>query len=345
MGAKETVCSNINKVLVTGGGGFVGRAIVRMLTERGVSCRVIGRNRYPEIEEMGGECLVGDISDRHIVLEATRDVDTVFHVAALAGIWGPWHDYYTTNVIGTENVIHGCQVNNVARLIYTSTPSVVFDQQDIRGGDESLPYASRFLCNYAKSKMMAEKIVLSADSDSLHSCAIRPHLIWGPGDPHLIPRLVESGKNGKLKIIGSGNNMVDISYIDNVAHGHLLAADNLASAGTAAGNAYFLGQEKPVVLWQWVNVLFSKTGIPQVTASVPFAVAYCIGALLESAYRLCRIRKEPAMTRFVAYQLSKSHYFSHDRARRDLGYSPVVSVEEGMERTVRWVKEHDQNGT
>jgi len=343
MGTKKTVSANIGKVLVTGGGGFVGKRITGMLTERGIPCRVIGRNRYPEIEAMGAECLVGDISDRHVMLDATRDVDTVFHVAALAGIWGPWNEYYRINVIGTGNVIYGCQVNNVARLIYTSTPSVVFDQADIRGGDESLPYSSHFLCNYAKSKMMAEKMVLSANSDSLLTCAIRPHLIWGPEDPHLIPRLIESGKRKQLKRVGSGTNMVDISYIDNVAHGHILAAGNLASVGTAAGKVYFLGQEKPVVLWEWINSLFLKLGIPQVTRSIPFAAAYCIGALLESGYRLCRVSKEPGMTRFVACQLSRSHYFSHNSAQKDLGYIPVVSMEEGMERTVRWAKKHEKN--
>jgi nucleoside-diphosphate-sugar epimerase len=333
----------MKKVLVTGGGGFVGKSIVTMLIERGVSCRVIGRNRYPEIEAMGGESVVGDISDRRAMLAATKDVDTVFHVAALAGIWGGWHDYYTTNVLGTENVIYGCQVNNVARLIYTSTPSVVFNQRDIMDGNESMPYGSHFLCHYAKSKMMAEKRVLAANSESLMSCAIRPHLIWGPEDPHLIPRLIESGRRKKLKIVGSGRNMVDISYIDNVAHGHILAADNLSSAGTAAGKAYFLGQEKPVVLWDWINTFFSKMNIPQVSSSVPFPAAYCIGGLLETGYRLFRLRGEPRMTRFLAYQLSKSHYFSHQSASRDLGYVPVVSTEEGIERMVGWMKEYEKN--
>lgn len=344
MGPKEAVISDISKALVTGGGGFVGKSIVRMLINRGVACRVIGRNHYPEIEAMGGECLVGNISDPDTMILATRGVDTVFHVAALAGIWGPWEKYYSTNVLGTKNVIRGCKVNRIPRLIYTSTPSVVFDQKDIRGGDESLPYATHFLCNYAKSKVMAEKLVLSANSESLLTCAIRPHLIWGPGDPHLIPRLVESGRDKKLKIVGSGNNKVDISYVDNVAYGHILAADNLSSAKTGAGKAYFIGQEKPVVLWEWINSLFSRLGIPLVTDSVSFPVANKVGALLEFVYHLCRVRKEPRMTRFLAQQLSKSHYFSHKNAENDLGYHPIVSTKEGMERMVQWVKEYEKSG-
>jgi len=338
MGAKEVVFSDIKKALVTGGGGFVGKAIVRMLVERGVDCRVVGRNRYPEIEAMGVECLVADISDSDTMLAATKGVDTVFHVAALAGIWGSWQPYYRTNVLGTENVIRGCHVNNIPRLIYTSTPSVVFNQQDIKGGDESLPYAGSFLCNYAKSKMMAEKLVLSANTASLLTCAIRPHLIWGVGDPHLLPRLMDSGRKKKLKIVGSGKNLVDITHVDNVAYGHILAAANLSSSKTAAGQSYFIGQEKPVVLWDWINTLFSRLGIPVVESSVSYNTAYRIGALLELVYGLCGRKKEPQMTRFLAQQLAKSHYFSHNKAGIDLGYQPVVSIDTGIDRLVEWAE-------
>jgi len=342
MGPEETLFPDIKKVLVTGGGGFVGRAIVKMLLEKGIECRVVGRNCYPEIEAIGAECFIGDISDPDSMDIVTKGTDTVFHVAALAGIWGSWKDYYNSNVLGTKNVIQGCRVNNVSRLIYTSTPSVVFNQYDIVNGDESLPYATNFLCNYAKSKMEAEKLVLSANDASLSTCAIRPHLIWGPGDPHLIPRLTDSGRKKKLKIIGSGNNLVDISYIDNVAYGHLLAAHNLSTTQTAAGKAYFIGQEKPVLLWDWINDLFSRLEIPEVTSSVTYPAAYRVGAFLEYIYDLFKVKKEPKMTRFLAQQLSKSHYFSHNNAQRDLGYRPIVSIEEGLERLVKWVKEYER---
>ncbi len=344
MGPKETLSPDIKKALVTGGGGFVGRTIVKMLIQKGVECRVIGRHRYSEIEAIGGECVVGDISDPDIMAVATKDVDTVFHVAALAGIWGGWRKYYNTNVLGTKNVIRGCRINNVPRLIYTSTPSVVFNQHDIAGGDECLPYATDFLCNYAKSKVLAEKLVLSTNDESLLTCAIRPHLIWGPGDPHLIPRLIDKGRREKLKIVGSGNNMVDISYVDNVAYAHILAAHNLSTTPTAAGNAYFIGQEKPVVLWKWINTLFSELRIPEVNSSVSYMAAYWVGALLESVHYLLRLKKEPQMTRFLAQQLSKSHYFTHNKAKNDLGYHPLISTEEGQKRLLQWVKEYERNG-
>lgn len=328
-------------VLVTGGGGFVGTAIVKRLLERGVACRVVGRHRYPEIASLGADCLVGDIRDYSFLRESVQGVDTVFHTAALAGIWGRWQDYYSINVQGTENVIRACQDRGIANLVYTSTPSVVFNRRDICNGDESLPYATEFLCHYAKSKVMAEKMILAANGPSFLTCAIRPHLIWGPGDPHLVPRLLASGRNRLLKKVGTGRNMVDISYVDNVAYAHVLAADNLENSQTAAGKAYFISQGKPVCLWDWINALFSEVGVPQVGSSIPFVAAYWLGALSESIYSLIRSKKEPRMTRFLAEQLAKSHYFSSARAVADLGYSPVITTDQGMKHLVEWIKAHD----
>jgi len=342
MGPEKIDFSGIKTALITGGGGFVGKVIVKMLTERGVICKVIGRNHYPDIEALGVECLIGDISDPGVIITATQNVDTVFHVAALAGIWGKWESYYRTNVLGTENVINACRQNKVSKLIYTSTPSVVFDNKNIKNGDESLPYTTNFLCNYARSKAIAEKLVLGANSSALLTCAIRPHLVWGPDDPHLIPRLIVSGRKKKLKIVGTGSNLVDISYVDNVAYAHILAAVNLSSRKTAAGKSYFIGQEKPVVLWDWINSLFLELDIPQVNASVSFSSAYRVGTLLELIYRFFRMNREPRMTRFLAQQLAKSHYFSHMNAQNDLGYYPVVSTEEGMIRLVHWIDEYEK---
>ncbi|MDO9041531.1 MAG: NAD-dependent epimerase/dehydratase family protein [Desulfocapsaceae bacterium] len=322
----------MKKVLITGGGGFVGLAIVRRLRERGIECLVVGRHLYPAVEAQGAVCRQGDIGDRDFMRACCQGVDTVFHVAALAGIWGRWQDYYVTNVLGTENILAGCRAAGVSNLIYTSTPSVVFNQQDICNGDEQLPYADRFLCHYARSKVMAERLVLAASDQNLHTCAIRPHLVWGPGDPHLIPRLIERGRKGQLRQVGAGENLVDISYVDNVAHAHLLAADNLAGTGTAAGRAYFISQGEPVNLWQWIGELFSRLDIAPVRAKISYPAAYTIGALLEGACCLAGRQQEPPMTRFLAQQLAKSHYFSIARASHDLGYQPLVSTTEGMER-------------
>lgn len=339
MGRKETLSPSIKKALVTGGGGFVGKAIVKRLVKLGIKTTVIGRHRYPEIEQLGVECIVGNVSDQVQMHKAAAGVDIVFHVAALAGIWGAWKDYYTTNVLGTEVVVASCLKNNVPMLVYTSTPSVVFNRADITGADESLPYAEEYLCHYAKSKVMAERIVLRANSTSLSTCALRPHLIWGPGDPHLFPRLLESGRKNILKRVGDGSNLVDISYIDNVAYAHILAAKNLSETGTAAGKPYFISQGEPVNLWNWINQLFVAMNINEVQASLTFPFAYRLGGLLEAIYKIARLKNEPKMTRFLAEQLAKSHYFSIENARNDLGYEPVISTAQGLEKTVQWLKE------
>jgi nucleoside-diphosphate-sugar epimerase len=324
----------MKKVLITGGGGFVGKAIVRQLRARNLDCLVLGRHLYPEVQAMGAMCRQGNICDLDFVTECCQGVDTVFHVAALAGIWGRWQEYSAINVLGTENVLAGCRATGVSRLIYTSTPSVVFNQYSIRNGNEELPYADHFLCHYARSKVMAEQLVLAASKDQLRTCAIRPHLVWGPGDPHLIPRLIERGRSGQLRQVGAGDNLVDISYVDNVAHAHLLAADNLAGPGTASGRAYFISQGKPVNLWQWIGELFSRLDIAPVRGKISYPMAYGIGALLEGAYHLTGRQEEPRMTRFLAQQLAKSHYFSIARAMDELGYRPLVTTEQGMERVL-----------
>ena len=329
----------MKRILITGGGGFVGSAIVRQAQIDGYECVVLGRRNYAHIAELGVECRICDISDRKQVITACKNVDTVIHTAALAGIWGPWSDYYQTNVVGTENILYACQQNDIGRLVYTSTPSVVFNRQDICGGSERLPYATDFLCNYAKSKVMAEQIVLAANSPNLTTCALRPHLVWGPGDPHLIPRIIKQGKNRQLKIVGRGRNLVDISYIDTVAKGHLLAARDLHTRKQAAGKAYFISQGEPVPLWGWINELFSRLGLPLVKKRVPFFMAYAIGSLLEKVHGRFYPEKEPKMTRFVAEQLAKSHYFSISNAQRDFSFYPLCSTEEGMDKLVQWIHE------
>ena len=185
---------------------------------------------------------------RASVRRAAAGCDTVFHVAAKAGIWGSFQEYYAINVLGTLNVLAACKELGIENLVYTSTPSVVFDGHDLTGADESLPYSSKPLCAYATTKILAEQHVLRNNSEELRTAAIRPHLVWGPGDTNLIPRLMARGREQSLRIVGDGKNRVDIAYIDNVVHAHLLAAENLAGEGTAAGHAFFIGQQEPAVV-------------------------------------------------------------------------------------------------
>lgn len=329
----------MEKVLVTGGGGFIGKALVGELVKRGIAVAVVGRNPYPELTALGVECYQGDIRDLTFLERVMEGRDTVFHAAAKAGIWGPREEYYSINLTGTVNVLTACRRKGVRQLVYTSTPSVVFDQSSMEGADETAPYARTPLCHYAASKILAEKEVLGAQSNNLNTIALRPHLVWGPGDHHLVPRLLERGRNRTLKIVGNGTNRVDIAYIDNVVHAHILAADHLHAGGCGAGQAFFIGQDEPVLLWSWINELFARMNIAPITANVPFILASVAGLGLEILHTVLRSRQEPKMTRFVAHQLAKSHWFCHNKAKQLLGYHQQVATAEGMDRLTSWLQQ------
>lgn len=320
------------RALVTGAGGFLGGAVARLLRARGDAVLTLQRGDYPDLARNGIEVVRGDIADRATVTSAARDVEVVFHVAAKAGLWGPEREYYRVNVLGTENVIAACRANGVARLVHTSTPSVVFGGDDLEGVDESTPYATHFTAAYPKTKAVAERAVLAANDGSLATVALRPHLMWGPGDPHLLPRLVARARAGRLRRLGWRTTLVDSLYIDNAASAHVLAADRLAPGAAIAGRAYFLSQGEPMPLWDLVNRLLDAAGVQRVAKSIPVSVAYALGLVYEAAFRLLRIDAEPPMTRFLAHQLSTSHWFDISAARRDLGYEPTVSIDEGMAR-------------
>lgn len=317
------------KILVTGGNGFVGGRLVDALLNAGYEVRSFARSSQTELEAKGVLVYQGDLANLKAVSDAVKGCDAVFHVAAKAGIWGDEASYYNANVVGTRNVITACRKHEVKRLIYTSTPSVVFNGKPFCGDGEELPYGGKWLCAYPKTKAMAEKEVLDANSKTLKTVALRPHLIWGDGDPHIVPRILEKASQGKLRVVGDGKNRVDISHVDNVVHAHLLALDKL-DIGDCAGKAYFISDGKPVFLWDWIQELLEKTGTPKLSKKISLRKAYVIGGLLEFIYRVFKSNREPPMTRFVAVELAKDHFFCIERARKDLGYSPIISSEEAM---------------
>lgn len=320
------------KALVTGGGGFLGSAIARALREREWQVTCLQRGDYPELEAAGCRCQRGDICDLQTVIKACTGQDIVFHVAAKAGVWGSWHSYFQPNVIGTRNIIAGCKRAAVPRLVYTSSPSVVFNGSDEAGIDESEPYPSHHLCHYSATKAMAEAAVLDAVDPHLACVALRPHLIWGAGDQHLLPRLVERARRGKLKFIGDGTNKIDATCIENAVAAHLQTADRLEHDAVCNGKAYFISNGEPLPSKELINKLLACAGEKPVDACVPAGVAYCAGALFEAVYGLLRIRSEPLMTRFVARQLSTEHWFDLSAARRDLDYQALINNETGFER-------------
>ena len=326
------------KALVTGGGGFLGGVIVRQLIARGDAVRSFTRTSYPWLADLGVEQAHGDLSDPDAVAKGIAGCDVVFHVAAKAGVWGRYHDFHATNVVGTQNVIAACRTHGVGRLVYTSTPSVVHGGGDLEGADESTPYPKEFEADYPATKALAERAVLAAHGPDLATVALRPHLIWGPGDPHLIPRVLARARAGKLRRVGTRPVKVDITYVDNAADAHILAADRLAPGSACAGKAYFVSDGAPVVLWDFLNRVLAAAGLPPVTKTLSVRKAKLAGRVLEAVYRALRLRGEPPMTRFVASQLGTSHWYDISAARRDLGYAPRVSTEEGLKRLAESLK-------
>lgn len=323
------------KTLVTGGGGFLGRYIVEQLLARGDDVRVLARGDYPALRAQGVELLRGDIVDAATVLKATEDREVVYHVAARAGIWGSWAEFYQPNVLGTQNVVAACQELGVPKLVFTSSPSVVFDNSHHEGLDESLPYPLEYENIYSHTKALAEQVVLKANGkEGLLTVALRPHLIWGPRDTQLLPRLINRAKSGRLVQIGPGDNLVDLTYVEDAARAHLLAADALQADSPVAGSVYFISQDEPVLLWPWINDLLAKLTLPPVRRQISKSVARAIGGLLELTYYLLRWSSEPPMTRFLGSALAMHHYYDISKAKQELGYQPQFSMAAALERTV-----------
>ncbi|SEA74503.1 Nucleoside-diphosphate-sugar epimerase [Desulfuromusa kysingii] len=326
------------KVLVTGGGGFLGKAIVMQLLQQGDEVCSFSRNIYPQLTRLGVEQFVGDLADQSAVVHAADGCDLVFHVAAKAGVWGRYEQFYQPNVVGTRNVIQACRKCAITRLVYTSSPSVVFDGSDMENIDESAPYPDHFLSAYPQTKAEAEQLVLAANDTSLATVALRPHLIWGPDDNHLVPRILERGRAGSLRRIGDRPCLVDTVYIDNAAKAHLLAAKHLVADSSCAGKAYFIANDEPLPLWDMINKILAVGGVEPINKTVSPSIAYAAGWFLERCYQGLRISTEPRLTRFVAKELSTSHWFNLTAAKNDLGYRPDVSIAEGLGHLQEWLQ-------
>jgi len=322
------------KILVTGGGGFLGQALCRGLVARGHEVLSFNRGDYAPLAALGVGQIRGDLADADAVRHAVAGVDAVFHNGAKAGAWGSYESYHLANVVGTDNVIAACRSHGVRTLVYTSTPSVTHRAtHPVEGlGADEVPYGEDFQAPYAATKTIAEQRVLAANDASLATVALRPRLIWGPGDQQLVPRLAERARAGRLRIVGDGTNLVDTTYIDNAALAHFLAFEHLAPGAACAGKAYFISNGEPLPMRELLNKLLAAVGAPAVQKSISFKTAYRIGAVAERLWPILRLRGEPPMTRFLAEQLCTPHWYSMEPARRDFGYVPQVSIDEGLTR-------------
>ena len=322
------------KILVTGGGGFLGQVLCRGLRTRGHEVVSFNRGRYPALAAIGVQQVQGDLVLRDAVIAAAQGCDAVFHNAAKAGAWGSYRSYYDANVAGTQNVIEACRIHGIGKLVYTSTPSVTHRKtHPVEGGTaDTVPYGEQLKAPYAATKLLAEKLVLAANDTQLATVALRPRLIWGVGDNQLLPRLVERAKAGRLRFVGDGRNRIDTTYIDNAAQAHFDAFEHLAPNAACAGRAYFISNGEPRTVREIVNGLLQAAGAPVVQKTIPFGVAYAAGAVCEGLWHVLPLKGEPPMTRFLAEQLSTTHWYDMAPARRDFGYVPRVTIDEGLAR-------------
>lgn len=322
--------------LVIGGTGFLGGEIVRQLLKLGRPVRAFCRRRGDLPSE--AELFLGDIKDLPSLLDACDGVETVYHTASWPNISVHWQPFYETNILGTRNVIDACLQRGVRRLIYTSSASVSFHCRSQEGVDESEPYPTRWLAHYPHSKAIAEKAVLdisrteNSEKPRLLTCSIRPHLIIGSQDRHLLPRLFDRARRERLFRVGDGTNLVDIIFVENAAWGHIQAADALLDRSSPVnGNAYFLSQGDPVNCWRWIDEVLSMKGLPAVKRSISFNTAWYMGACMELWYKLGRLQGEPLMTRFLAAQLGRTHYLNISKARKDFDFEPILTMQQGMD--------------
>lgn len=330
--------STNSSTLVTGGTGFLGRHLVERLLAAGRSVTVLGRTPAPDLEQRGVRFISASLADpaHHAAIAAAcAGIETVFHVAAKVGVWGHYDDFFRTNVLGTRALLDGARTHGVRQFVYTSSPSVVYNGRALANADESLPLTTACPSPYPLTKAIAEREVLAANSATLRTVALRPHLIWGVGDPHLVPRVLARARAGRLRIVGDGQNQVDMVHVENATDAHLLAETALTRCHPigdtyrVAGRAYFITNGEPVRLWDWINALLTALGEPPVTRRLSLRTASTLGAVCESLWRALPLRGEPPMTRFIAAELAKDHWFDLSAARRDLGYSPRVTMAAG----------------
>ncbi len=317
-------------ILVTGGSGFLGGAIVHRLIETGESVRALQRNDSPALRALGVEVILADLADREAVVAAAKGCDAIMHVAAKTGVWGPFEDYHRANVVGTRNILDACMAHDIRRLVYTSTPSVIHAGGDVEGVDESAPLATHFETAYPATKAEAERLVLAANGPTFGTVALRPHLIWGPDDPQLTARVLARAKAGKLRLVGKGLKRIDSVYIDNAVDAHLLALQRVTPGAICGGKAYFITQGEPMPQRDLINGILKAGGLPPCEKSISPRAAYIVGAAMEIIWRVLGRKDEPLMTRFLANQLATAHWYDISAAKRDLGYEPKITVAQGL---------------
>lgn len=316
------------QILITGGTGFLGKHLARALLARGHAVRVLGRNLAAAQAEiaLGATPLCADLRDRAAVVAACRRADAVYHAGALSEPWGQRAAFFAINVGGTANVLAGCQKHGIQRLIYVSSPSVLFDGRDQHLLTDIAPYPRRFASVYSLTKKLGEDLVNA--SQHLETVILRPKAIFGLGDTALLPRLIRAAQAGRLPQIGDGRNQVDLTYIDNVVAALVLALD----APRAVGKTYTITNDEHVLLWDMIRTVLRANGLSNELRRVPIRAALAAAAAMEARATLTGV--EPLLTRYTAAILGRTQTYDISAAKRDLGYAPSIRVAEGVRRTL-----------
>jgi nucleoside-diphosphate-sugar epimerase len=335
------------RVLVTGASGLLGGGVARVLAGRGERVTVLQRRPSGLAGAGPGRLglveVLADVSDHAAVRRAAEDHDAVVHLAAKVNVTGRWSDYERVNVGGTQAVIDACRAAGVPRLVYVSSPSVTHAGRSLAGQGAGVADPERARGSYARSKAVAERLALGADGEHLAVLAVRPHLVWGPGDRQLVARIVERARAGRLPVIGSGAALVDSTYIDNAVHAVVAAVDRCgAGPAEAHGEALVVTNGEPRPIGELVGDLCAAAGAPRPHRHVPVPLALAVGAAVQSVWGLAdrvrpgRISGDPPMTRFVVEQMSTAHWFDQRRTRELLRWTPAISLDEGLDRLRRW---------
>ncbi len=319
------------RILVTGASGFIGSHLARSLAESGHVVTATGRNRYaaPRLLHQNIQFAQADIRDRSAVAELCQGQDLVYHVAALTSDWASRRLFQDVNVGGTQNVVDACLACPVNRLVHVSSSAVFFEFRDKLDLPDDAEYAKRPCCTYGATKIEAERIVQRAVGAGLDAVIVRARAVFGPGDNSLLPRLVEAARVGRLRQIGDGRNRLDLTYIDNLIHALVLAADR-----GGAGMACTITNGEPIRLWDALPEILSDLGVAMRPGKIPRRLAHLAATLSELRGTVLPGSGEPSLTRYRVGLVSTSQTFSQETARRELGYEPPIPLGEGIRRTV-----------
>ena len=320
------------RVLVTGGTSLLARRTAEALVARGDDVVLLQRNASPtDIEQV-----LGDVRDADLVLRAVDGCDAVIHAAAKVGVVGAWEDYRSINVDGTANVVAAARQHGVSRLVHVSTPSVAHAGHSLVGAPASPAVTGRTDAHYAESKAIAERLALGAASDALPLVAVRPHLVWGPGDTQLVGRIVERARTGRLALVGGGTALIDTTYIDNAASALVAALDAAVPGAACIGRAYVIANGEPRPIRELIEGILRAAGVQVTPRNVPLRAATLAGSVVERLWPLRHPDVEPPLTRFLAEQLGTAHWFDPRPARDDLAWTPTVTIDQGLEHLTAW---------